>query len=134
MDLVHVLSLPMGSQLLKSCYLPTMAAEMLYLANIGVDLFRMDAVAFTWKQMNTDCENLPEDHKLLCAFNALCRIAAPSVLFKFEANLRPLTSSHQQWSQKWSLTCIKDHCSAQILNDKAPYSVIPSSSTRTCQA
>lgn len=66
-----------------------MAAEMLYLANVGVDFFRMDAVAFMWKQMNTDCENLPEVHKLLRAFNALCRIAAPSVLFKSEAIVHP---------------------------------------------
>ncbi|KIW95633.1 uncharacterized protein Z519_04218 [Cladophialophora bantiana CBS 173.52] len=66
-----------------------MAGEMLYLANVGVDLFRMDAVAFMWKQMNTDCENLPEVHKLLRAFNALCRIAAPSVLFKSEAIVHP---------------------------------------------
>jgi len=49
----------------------------------------MDAVAFMWKQMNTDCENLPEVHKLLRAFNSLCRIAAPSVLFKSEAIVHP---------------------------------------------
>jgi amylosucrase len=66
-----------------------MAAEMLYLANVGIDFFRMDAVAFMWKQMNTDCENLPEVHKLLRAFNALCRLAAPSVLFKSEAIVHP---------------------------------------------
>ncbi|ERF70815.1 Amylosucrase [Endocarpon pusillum Z07020] len=66
-----------------------MAGEMLYLANIGIDLFRMDAVAFMWKQINTDCENLPEVHKLLRAFNALCRLAAPSVLFKSEAIVHP---------------------------------------------
>ena len=39
--------------------------------------------------MNTDCENLPEVHKLLRAFNSLCRIAAPSVLFKSEAIVHP---------------------------------------------
>lgn len=66
-----------------------MAGEMLYLANVGIDFFRMDAVAFMWKQMNTDCENLPEVHKLLRAFNSLCRIAAPSVLFKSEAIVHP---------------------------------------------
>lgn len=66
-----------------------MAAEMLYLANVGVEFFRMDAVAFMWKQMNTDCENLPEVHKLLRAFNSLCRIAAPAVLFKSEAIVHP---------------------------------------------
>ncbi|KAK5938937.1 hypothetical protein PMZ80_009129 [Knufia obscura] len=66
-----------------------MAAEMLFLANVGIDFFRMDAVAFMWKRMNTDCENLPEVHKLLRAFNALCRISAPSVLFKSEAIVHP---------------------------------------------
>lgn len=67
----------------------SMAAEMLFLANVGIDFFRMDAVAFMWKKMNTDCENLPEVHKLLRALNALCRIAAPSVLFKSEAIVHP---------------------------------------------
>jgi amylosucrase len=66
-----------------------MAGEMLFLANKGIDFFRMDAVAFMWKRMNSDCENQPEVHKLLRAFNALCRIAAPSVLFKSEAIVHP---------------------------------------------
>jgi hypothetical protein len=29
-----------------------MAEEMLYLANIGTEFFRMDAVAFMWKRVN----------------------------------------------------------------------------------
>ena len=66
-----------------------MAGEMLFLANVGIDVFRMDAVAFMWKEMNTDCENRPEAHKLLRAFNAICRFAAPSVLFKSEAIVHP---------------------------------------------
>lgn len=39
--------------------------------------------------MNTTCENQPEVHKLLRAFNALCRIAAPAVIFKSEAIVHP---------------------------------------------
>lgn len=66
-----------------------MAAEMLFLANQGVDILRMDAVAFVWKQLGTPCENLPEAHTLLQAFNAVCRIAAPSLLFKSEAIVHP---------------------------------------------
>jgi amylosucrase len=66
-----------------------MAAEMLFLANQGVDILRMDAVAFIWKQLGTPCENLPEAHTLLQAFNAVCRIAAPSLLFKSEAIVHP---------------------------------------------
>lgn len=66
-----------------------MAGEMLFLANQGVDILRMDAVAFIWKQLGTTCENLPEAHTLLRAFNAVCRLAAPSLLFKSEAIVHP---------------------------------------------
>lgn len=66
-----------------------MAGEMLFLANQGVDILRMDAVAFIWKQLGTPCENLPEAHLLLRAFNAVCRLAAPSLLFKTEAIVHP---------------------------------------------
>ena len=66
-----------------------MAGEMLFLANQGVDILRMDAVAFIWKQLGTTCENLPEAHLLLRAFNSVCRLAAPSLLFKSEAIVHP---------------------------------------------
>lgn len=66
-----------------------MAGEMLFLANQGVDILRMDAVAFVWKRLGTSCENLPEAHTLLQAFNAVCRLAAPSLLFKSEAIVHP---------------------------------------------
>lgn len=66
-----------------------MAEEMLFIANLGVDILRMDAVAFIWKQLGTDCENLPQAHALIRAFNAVTRIAAPSLLFKSEAIVHP---------------------------------------------
>jgi len=66
-----------------------MSAEMLFLANTGVEILRLDAVAFIWKQMGTGCENLPEAHLLIQAFNALCRIAAPGLVFKSEAIVHP---------------------------------------------
>jgi amylosucrase len=66
-----------------------MAGEMLFLANVGVDVLRMDAVAFIWKRIGTACENLPQAHTLIKAFNAVCRIAAPAVLFKSEAIVHP---------------------------------------------
>lgn len=66
-----------------------MAAELLFLANVGVEVLRLDAVAFIWKQMGTNCENLPEAHVLIQAFNAVARIAAPALLFKSEAIVHP---------------------------------------------
>lgn len=66
-----------------------MASEMLFLANTGVEILRLDAVAFIWKQMGTTCENLPEAHLLIQAFNSICRIAAPGLVFKSEAIVHP---------------------------------------------
>ena len=66
-----------------------MVEEMLFLANTGVEVLRLDAVAFIWKRLGTDCENQPEAHKLIRAFNALARLAAPALLFKSEAIVHP---------------------------------------------
>lgn len=66
-----------------------MAGEMLFLANLGIEVLRMDAVAFIWKQLGTRCESLPQAHTLIRAFNAVCRLAAPSLLFKSEAIVHP---------------------------------------------
>jgi amylosucrase len=66
-----------------------MLDEMLYLANIGVEILRLDAIAFIWKEMGTACENLPEAHLLVQAFNSCARIAAPALLFKSEAIVHP---------------------------------------------
>jgi glycosidase len=66
-----------------------MAEEMLFLANQGVEVIRLDAVAFIWKEMGTNCENLPGAHQLIRAFNAVARISAPAMLFKSEAIVHP---------------------------------------------
>jgi glycosidase len=66
-----------------------MAEEMLFLANVGVEVIRLDAVAFIWKKMGTNCENLAETHWLIQAFNCVARIAAPALLFKSEAIVHP---------------------------------------------
>ncbi len=67
----------------------SMAEEMLSLANRGAEILRLDALAFTWKELGTSCENLPKVHTLVRAFNAVARIAAPSLLFKSEAIVHP---------------------------------------------
>ncbi|WP_407659941.1 amylosucrase [Litorilinea aerophila] len=66
-----------------------MAGEMLFLANVGTEILRLDALAFTWKELGTSCENLPKAHTLIQAFSILARIAAPSLLFKSEAIVHP---------------------------------------------
>lgn len=66
-----------------------MADIMLFLANQGVDVLRLDAAPFIWKRMNTDCENQPEVHLLLQAFRGVVRVVAPGVIFKAEAIVPP---------------------------------------------
>jgi amylosucrase len=72
---------------------PAVFAEMLeiilFLANQGVEILRMDAVAFMWKRLGTDSQNQPEAHYILQAFRALSRIAAPGLLLKAEAIVAP---------------------------------------------
>ena len=67
----------------------SMAEEMLFLANVGVEVLRLDAVAFLWKKLGTSCENLSEAHLLIQAFNAVVQIAAPAMVFKSEAIVHP---------------------------------------------
>ena len=66
-----------------------MLGEMLFLANQGVEIMRLDAVAFIWKQMGTTCESLPQAHWIIQAYNALVRIVAPALYFKSEAIVHP---------------------------------------------
>jgi len=66
-----------------------MLGEITWLANRGVDVFRMDAVPFMWKRLGTSCQNQPEGHSLLQLLHALTRLAAPGVLFKAEAIVSP---------------------------------------------
>ncbi len=72
---------------------PAVFAEMLqvllYLANQGVEVLRLDAVAFMWKRLGSDSENQPEAHAILQAFRALSRMATPGLLLKAEAIVSP---------------------------------------------
>lgn len=62
---------------------------MLFLANRGVDVLRLDAVAFMWKRMGTRCQSEPEVHMLLQALRACSRIAAPALIHLEEAIVAP---------------------------------------------
>ncbi|GAB2474153.1 alpha-amylase family protein [Jatrophihabitans fulvus] len=61
----------------------------LFFANLGVDVLRLDAIAFLWKRLGTNCQNQPEVHAITQALKAVLRIACPSVLLKAEAIVAP---------------------------------------------
>ena len=64
-------------------------SEMLFLANIGTEALRLDAISFIWKEEGTNCEGLPFAHLIIQALNLCTKIAAPSLLFKSEAIVHP---------------------------------------------
>ncbi len=60
-----------------------------FLANAGVEVLRLDAIAFIWKRMGTDCQNQPEVHHLTRILRSVLRIVAPAAAFKAEAIVGP---------------------------------------------
>jgi amylosucrase len=66
-----------------------MLGNLLHLANVGVDVLRLDAVPFMWKRLGTNCQNQPEVHELLQAYRAIVRVVAPAMAFKAEAIVSP---------------------------------------------
>jgi amylosucrase len=65
------------------------AEIILWLANLGVEVLRLDAIAFLWKRLGTSCQNQPEVHAITQALHTVTRIAAPAVAFKAEAIVGP---------------------------------------------
>jgi amylosucrase len=62
---------------------------LLYLANLGVEIIRLDAVAFTWKRLGTNCQNQPEAHLIAQVLRAVIGIAAPACIMLAEAIVGP---------------------------------------------
>ncbi len=61
----------------------------LFWANKGADILRMDAVAFLWKKLGSTCQNEREAHLLLQLMKDCCQVTAPGVLFIAEAIVAP---------------------------------------------
>lgn len=66
-----------------------MVDNLLFWANKGVDILRLDAVAFLWKRMGGTCQNEREAHLLLQLMKDCCQVTAPGVLFIAEAIVAP---------------------------------------------
>ena len=62
----------------------------LFWANHGADLVRLDAVAFLWKKIGGTCQNEREAHLILQLMKDCCQVTAPGVLFIAEAIVAPV--------------------------------------------
>lgn len=60
-----------------------------FYANLGVDILRIDAPAFIWKQLGTSCQNLPQAHNLLRLIRQCVQVAAPGMALLGEAIVAP---------------------------------------------
>ncbi len=67
-----------------------MVDVILFWANQGADIVRLDAVAFLWKKVGTACQNEREAHLILQLMKDCCQVTAPGVLFIAEAIVAPL--------------------------------------------
>ncbi len=66
-----------------------MTENLLFLANRGIDVIRLDAIPYIWKELGTDCRNLPQVHTLARMLRMVCEIACPSVLLLGEVVMEP---------------------------------------------
>jgi len=72
---------------------PSLFIEMLdiilFWANQGADIIRLDAVAFLWKKIGSTCQNEREAHLILQLLKDCCQVTAPGMLFIAEAIVAP---------------------------------------------
>ena len=66
-----------------------MTENLLYLTNRGIDVIRLDAVPYIWKQLGTSCRNLPQVHTLVRMMRIVCEIVCPGVLLLGEVVMEP---------------------------------------------
>ena len=69
--------------------LATMVDTIFWYANLGIDVLRIDAPAFIWKESGTTCQNLPQAHTLLQLIKQCVMIATPGMALLGEAIVAP---------------------------------------------
>ncbi len=66
-----------------------MMYNFLYLANQGMDIIRIDAVPYIWKELGTQCRNLLQVHTIVRMMRMICEIVCPGVLLLGEVVMEP---------------------------------------------
>lgn len=66
-----------------------MAYNLLFIANKGIDIIRIDAVPYIWKELGTSCRNLPKVHSIVRIMRLLLEIVAPGTLLLGEVVMEP---------------------------------------------
>ena len=66
-----------------------MMYNFLYLANKGIDIIRIDAVPYIWKELHTTCRNLPQVHTIVRMMRLISEIVCPGILLLGEVVMEP---------------------------------------------
>lgn len=66
-----------------------MMYNFLFFANVGIDVIRIDAVPYIWKELGTDCRNLPRVHTIVRMMRMIGEIVCPGVLLLGEVVMEP---------------------------------------------
>ena len=66
-----------------------MVYNMLFLVNQGIDIIRLDAVPYIWKQLGTNCRNLPQVQTIVRMMRMISEIVSPAVLLLGEVVMAP---------------------------------------------
>lgn len=66
-----------------------MMYNFLYLANQGMDIIRIDAVPYIWKQLGTNCRNLPQVHTIVRMMRMIGEIVCPGIVLLGEVVMEP---------------------------------------------
>lgn len=66
-----------------------MMYNFLYFANIGMDIIRIDAVPYIWKEMGTPCRNLKQVHTIVRMMRMIGEIVCPATILLGEVVMEP---------------------------------------------
>ena len=66
-----------------------MMYNFLFLANVGIDVMRIDAVPYIWKELGTDCRNLKQVHTIVRMMRMIGEIVCPSIVLLGEVVMEP---------------------------------------------
>ncbi len=66
-----------------------MMFNFLYLANRGIDVLRIDAVPYIWKELGTNCRNLPQVHTIVRMMRMIGEIVCPGIVLLGEVVMEP---------------------------------------------
>ena len=78
----YILSLSVGFELLESCCLKRDGRQYAESGELGIDVIRIDAVPYIWKQLGHKLQESAQVHSIVRIMRIICEIVCPGVLLE----------------------------------------------------